>query len=192
MIGKALSDTGRALLCDQIRLDRALATLTFAADYVLILFMRGPAHPFTFDRDPSPDWGPPREPDDDLDDAEEDAAKLRAAERFAMLRELAETGMEMARALRLEARAVVEAEPVGGEPPRSVADLVLAFSRVARAVRQTLALETRLETGLEQARQAKASSDHMSRSQFEGAAARVRDMIARIAGLDDEDDDQPD
>ena len=64
-----------------------------------------------------------------------------------MLRELADIGMEMARALQGEVRARAEAveDAESGEPPQSVAELGLAFSRVSRAVRQTLALEARLE-----------------------------------------------
>ena len=52
-----------------------------------------------------------------------------------MLDELAEIGMELARDLRRQA----------ADPDHDGGDLGLKFARVARAVRQTLALQTRLE-----------------------------------------------
>jgi hypothetical protein len=58
----------------------------------------------------------------------------RAEQRLAMLRELAEIGMALARDVGQQAAA----DPQGP-------DLGLVFSRIARAVRQTLALEARLE-----------------------------------------------
>jgi hypothetical protein len=75
-------------------------TLTFDTRYVLCLFLNTAPIP----SDPQP-------PD-------------RAAERFAMLRELADIGMEMARALQGEVRARAEAiDP--DEPPKGVAELSL-------------------------------------------------------------------
>jgi hypothetical protein len=62
----------------------------------------------------------------------------RASERLEMLRRLARLGMDLAQALRDR---VVEAEG----PPANGADPALSFTRVARAVRQSLALEARLE-----------------------------------------------
>jgi hypothetical protein len=108
-----------------------------------------------------------------------------------MLRELGEMGMEMARALRAEVRARAEAADDAGESPRSVAELGLAFSRVARAVRQTLALEVRLEED----RQARAlADDGASRwtSEAQDAAARVRAAIARAVGADGAEADDAD
>ena len=49
-------------------------------------------------------------PDSPLATTPPDDAESRAAERFAMLRELAEAGMEMARALRREVQARTETE----------------------------------------------------------------------------------
>ena len=64
-----------------------------------------------------------------------------------MLDELAEIGMELARDLRRQA---AEADP-------NASDLGLKFARVARAVRQTLALQVRFEDGQAlQAREAQA------------------------------------
>jgi len=109
----------------------------------------------------------------------------RAAERFAMLRERADFGMEMARALQGEVRARAEAaeDADPSEPPRSVAELGLAFSRVSRAVRQTLALEARLEDdrlARERAAEAAEEAQSQSTSEISEAAARVRARIARI------------
>ncbi len=74
----------------------------------------------------------------------------RLARRLAVLRDLTEAGMEIVATLRVEAQVQAqaqtqalsrgEAEPGG----RACGDLALTFSRVARAVRQTLALEARL------------------------------------------------
>jgi hypothetical protein len=58
------------------------------------------------------------------------------------LRELGELGMDLARTLRREVfDAPKDARPV------SAGDVAMAFSRIARAVRLTLALETRVLTG---------------------------------------------
>jgi len=64
----------------------------------------------------------------------------RAGERLVILRRLSQLGMDLAQALRDR---VVEAE--GTPPAASSADPILSFTRVARAVRQGLALEVRLE-----------------------------------------------
>ena len=70
------------------------------------------------------------------------------ARRLAVLQELTEAGMEIVAALRVETQARAEAQSQalaqGEAPPPGVGDLALTFSRVARAVRQTLALEARL------------------------------------------------
>jgi hypothetical protein len=64
-------------------------------------------------------------------------------QRLRMLRELAEIGMRLARGVEQQAQDADAADrPSGG-------DLGLVFSRIARAVRQTLALEAKLEGELE-------------------------------------------
>ncbi len=77
----------------------------------------------------------------------------RTARHSAMLRELAEIGMALARALGQQALAALEApapEAPETAPPASSRsapvrpDPGLAFARVARAVRQTIALEARI------------------------------------------------
>jgi hypothetical protein len=73
-----------------------------------------------------------------------DPCRERTERHLRMLEELAEIGMDLARAVRQRALGAAAAEPaddiqgIGG-------DLGLVFSRVARAVRQTLALEARIE-----------------------------------------------
>jgi hypothetical protein len=59
----------------------------------------------------------------------------RTEQRLAMLRELSEIGMRLARGVERQAET----------PETASGDLGLAFSRIARAVRQTLALEARLK-----------------------------------------------
>jgi hypothetical protein len=154
--------------------------LTFDAIYVLHLFLSvSPASVSSTPLDPSPDRLEADTPD-------------RAAERFAMLRELADIGMEMARALQGEVRAraeAVEVEPA--EAPQSVAELGLAFSRVSRAVRQTLALEARLEDDrLTRERAAEAAEDARSQSNSEMSerAARVRAKLMQLLHPDRERD----
>jgi hypothetical protein len=69
-------------------------------------------------------------------DPAEDRAEDRAARHGRVLEELAEIGLDLARALR---RQVTEADT-----PADAGQVALAFSRIARAVRLTLALEDRL------------------------------------------------
>ena len=71
-------------------------------------------------------------------------AGTRIARQLAMLQELAEIGMDLARAVRREALAEPKDDGAPKTPTRSAADYDLALSRIARTVRQTLALETRL------------------------------------------------
>jgi len=85
----------------------------------------------------------------------EAAAIDRTERHLRILQELADIGMRLARAVEAE----VLAPPAAAEaaepavPARFAgADLGLVFSRIAKAVRQTLALETRLADGLETAR----------------------------------------
>ena len=66
-----------------------------------------------------------------------DPAAARTERHLHMLAELAEIGMDLAREVRRQALDTSEDAP-------SAADLALTFSRIARAVRQTVALESRL------------------------------------------------
>jgi hypothetical protein len=121
------------------------------------------------------------------------AAEVWAAERTEMLRELADGGMEISRIVRRQVRAVES--DVG-----SVAELALAYSRVSRAVRQTLALEVRFEEG-RKARERPSDAEAAWRQEIAGAGERLRAKLA-AAGLyptrpegyveaDDADDEEP-
>ena len=68
----------------------------------------------------------------------------RATQRLAMLHELADIGMEIARSLRVQAAAFAATAP---EPAAKAPDFPLMFDRIARAVRRTLALQERLDEG---------------------------------------------
>jgi hypothetical protein len=107
---------------------------------------------------------PPSDPDRDAPGACAcGAAGHLGRERLAMLHELAQIGMRLARGVEREAEA----------PDVSAGDLVLKFARVARAVRQTLALETRIEGEL------------ATRAREDAAAGAVRlerETRARLAG----------
>ena len=116
------------------------------------------------------------EPDDP-----EGRAQARTARQLAMLQELAEIGMQIARAVRDEVvaraeRAAIEDPPTprlgGGDPG-------LVYSRVARAVRQTLALQTRIAEGIETAR-FEQQRTHVAavRSAFTERQHEVRDYVA--------------
>ena len=96
----------------------------------------------------------PRTPDGPAETCSAEALK---AGQLAMLQELAEFGMQIARALRDEclARAEAAAADAAAPAPPSWAgrgDLGLIFSRIARAVRQTVAQQTVVFEGIEKAR----------------------------------------
>jgi hypothetical protein len=103
----------------------------------------------------------------------------RTERHLRLLRELADIGMEMARAVRAQAVTQAAERDVNAAAPVAAArfagaDLGLVFSRIARAVRQTLALEARLaEEGL------KARAEHAARRAGEArarAAQRKREV----------------
>jgi hypothetical protein len=100
-----------------------------------------------------------------------------ADEHVRMLRELAELGMQLARAMARQALAQAEAgaaeAPAAGGPGRG--DPGLGFARVARAVRLTLALEARTREGSIARRNAVASE---AEGPAAGAAARIRALLA--------------
>jgi len=99
-----------------------------------------------------------------------DPCEDRAARRLRVLQELAEIGMDLARALRQ--RAAEQAAPEAG------GDVALAFSRIARAVRQTVALEARLDED-RQARDERIAAEHAARQ----AELDRRDADGRLRGL---------
>jgi hypothetical protein len=89
----------------------------------------------------------------EISDAEpsDETPDVWAGRQVAMLRELAEIGMKMARLVHRQAEAAVEAMEAGEAAQAGVGlrgDPGLVFARVARAVRQTLVLETQVREGL--------------------------------------------
>ena len=77
----------------------------------------------------------------DREEADSDA--LRTERHLDMLQELATMGMDLARAVHRQA--VVPTEPAPEQPvPEPAAEAALAFSRLAKTVRQCLALEARV------------------------------------------------
>lgn len=110
------------------------------------------------------------------------AAHARAQQRLAMLHELAEIGMRLAR--RLDAQAE---EPDAG-------DVGLVFSRIARAVRQTLALEARLEAELagltrQAAAERERAAEQAARAPYYARGRIVRRAVVRAIEADTDDDD---
>lgn len=121
--------------------------------------------------------------------ASDDPPVDTATWRLGLLVELTEIGMELARAVRRDVAAAAE-EEAACEPAHAPAspdalaagvaarrDLCLAFSRVSRAVRQTLGLHARLEAGVSTAAQAPVSFAE----QASGALERVRARLALLA-----------
>jgi hypothetical protein len=132
--------------------------------------------------------------DKDRSDAAVDAARaVRAERRLAMLGELAAIGMRLAR--EVERQALGEAldggsETMRGGVARPQADMGLVFSRISRAVRQTLALEARLdeEAAVEVVRvsQAQKSREAARRREVRKQKERVRRHVDdAIAANDD-------
>ena len=100
-----------------------------------------------------------------------DPAPTSAQLRHAMLHELAEIGMELARDLRDQQK--IEPRPDAG----------LVYARIARAVRQTLALQARLEA------EAKVETVRAVRANAGGKKAQVSHIVTNIIEDDDEDSD---
>jgi RNase P/RNase MRP subunit p29 len=72
-----------------------------------------------------------------------DPEAIRAQEHLAMLRELARMGMDLARAIHSEGIAAKEAAE-SDSPAPSAAEAALPFTRIAKTVRQCLALEAKI------------------------------------------------
>ena len=77
----------------------------------------------------------------------EDAAIQRTERQLRMLEELAEIGMDLARALRRRVEAETDT-PADEPPPAAGRDPADAFQRLSRAIRLTLALQTRVGEAL--------------------------------------------
>jgi hypothetical protein len=104
----------------------------------------------------------------------------RMAEREAMLRELAETGMAFNAALRRELEALQTGGAREADEP-TLRDLSLAYGRVSAGVRQTLALEIRLE----QMAEAKLAEEEAETYDFRAVADRVRARVFAMRSNDD-------
>jgi len=109
-----------------------------------------------------------------------DPADVRTGELAAMLRELSEIGMDLARSLREAVRDQVEAARAAGEPaPAVTSEAGLTFSRIARGVRLTVALERAL---YEPPKGAGSAKDRDMAAQIAGAAQRLRRKLWVVAG----------
>jgi hypothetical protein len=116
-------------------------------------------------------------PEDVLSAVAPDVGAARAERQARALEELAEIGMEMARALK--------ARVLACEDDAAVSELVLAFARVSRAVRLTIALEARLadaqalraETLAARAAEARAAVARAREERLEQTAGQVQDAV---------------
>jgi hypothetical protein len=109
----------------------------------------------------------------------------RRQQRLRMLREIAEIGIRLARGVERQAE----------EPEATAGDVALKFSRIARAVRQTLALEARLEEEFAEAvRHEEVERDwargQQARAPIDRRSRLVRRAVAQAIEADAEDEDQ--
>jgi len=96
----------------------------------------------------SPDLPPPAYEGEPSVETLAAAECARADRRIAYLDEVADMAMELARAQQRKALAQLEAAPEDGEAPVRERDAAAAFLNTARAVRVTLALQAKLQAGL--------------------------------------------
>lgn len=102
----------------------------------------------------------------------------RAERLLAALAELTEIGLDLARDLRAEVQAAAEASPPA---PAASQDAALRFSRIARAVRQSVALEARLAAELAEARPATPTQAELKRQAEADRATRRKAGFERKA-----------
>jgi hypothetical protein len=100
----------------------------------------------------------------------------RTERHLRLLQELAELGMDIARAVRAEAVEPAPAPEDDAAPSRFGADLGLVFARIARAVRQTLALEARVAADGRQAQERRQAEEVRRR-----AEQRRKDVRSYVA-----------
>ena len=131
----------------------------------------------------------------------EDACIQRAERHLRMLAELAEIGMDLARALKRRVEAETDAE-ADEPPPVAGRDPADGFQRISRAVRLTVALETKLGEALRaliagelvaaETRKAEtARRDGEAREQRHKATKnRVSDLVNHVmaAGIEDQEE----
>lgn len=127
------------------------------------------------------------DPSSELDEVAA-AAVLRAERRLRLLEELTGIGMEIARSLRPGA---VVAEPAAQEAPGAgpAGDLADAFAKVSRAVRLTIALESKTDQELRKLRKPPSAFERMleesntAKRRSYDADNRRSDHIARIEAI---------
>jgi hypothetical protein len=125
-------------------------------------------------------------------DNAEDWARPLIERQLAMLGRLAEAGLEIAVALERQATAA-DADA----PPVARGDIALAYARVARAVRMTLALQSKLikdlqalEAGAAQAlADAEAEQDDVQLALEEDRKARIERIVGRVIKAERDDKD---
>jgi hypothetical protein len=112
-----------------------------------------------------------------------DPAVVRAERRLRVLEELTEIGLDLARALHRQALAAADpvgptepAEPDAPTPTTPAGDPSVAFARISRAIRLTLALEARTDEALRALRAGVAAEVEARR-----VAARNRDAAEAAA-----------
>lgn len=99
-----------------------------------------------------------------------------------ILAELSELGLALARG--------VQAQALAAEDPATVADLSLAFHRISRSVRQTLALEAKLERDRNrQDREDRADAVREAERRVQHRKAQVRIAVERLVWNEAEDDE---
>ncbi len=111
-------------------------------------------------------------------------SEARATRQMRMLQELAEIGMQLARAVGRQVAERTQEDPGGADTDLAAdlaADLALVFSRISRAVRQTIALEARLDRELLQAQKAENAAMAEQARAAERALARRRKHAVREA-----------
>jgi hypothetical protein len=137
----------------------------------------------------------PQDPASQAADEAPDPAVLRAERRLRLLAELADIGMELARALRPSAQAD-EAPDAGRSRPRDPAE---GFAPLSRAIRLTLALEAKtdaelcdLKAGVLRAREEErtVTAERRKVAATKAAADReekIRDLVVEAAEFEIED-----
>ena len=109
----------------------------------------------------------------------------RAERHMRMLAELAEIGMDLAREVRRQAL-----DQSGAAP--SAADLALTFSRIARAVRQTVALESKLADETRSGSAGRPALDVSDRWRSARRKRQVRTIVGEIIEAECDTDFQAD
>ena len=128
---------------------------------------------------------PPADADVDTAAMAETVRVVERAERhLAMLAELSEIGMDLARSLGELAQARIEKEKNGEDAPGRSEDAAAAFDKMAQTVRRTLALEARLAAGVK-ARREGLFAERAERRATRSAAHKTAVDDAIVDGLHD-------